>query len=170
MEEVHIQPFLKEVVDSQTLEGRSRIWLDVRNEVGSALIDPQRVEQVIRNLIDNALKFSPQDSQVFLEASRSDSRLRISVADRGVGIPQEELPFIFERFHQAGEVLTREAEGAGLGLYISKRLIEAMGGAIEARSAPGEGSTFTITLPAYAEPAKAEEPAVPSEQTAERAS
>jgi signal transduction histidine kinase len=143
------------------------------------VLDPQRVEQVIRNLVDNALKFSPQDSQVFLEGSREeDGALRISVTDHGVGIKEQELPFIFERFHQVGEVLTREAEGAGLGLYISKRLVEAMGGSIQVRSAPGQGSTFVVTLPAAAasvaseetEP-KAEPAAAPDpERAAEQAS
>ena len=175
-EEIDVQRFLKEVVDSQTLEGRSRVWLDVRPEAGTALIDPQRVEQVIRNLIDNALKFSPQDSQVFLEAANDDGTLRVSVTDRGIGISEAELPFIFERFHQAGEVLTREAEGAGLGLYISKRLVEAMGGTIEVRSTPGEGSTFTVTLPPLEAPAapapeeKAEAAEVEPKETAEQAS
>jgi len=158
-EEVDVRRFLKEVVESQTLEGRSRLWLDVGEDVGTAFLDPQRVEQVIRNLIDNALKFSPQDSQVFLEASRADGTLRVSVADHGPGIAEDELPHIFERFHQAGEVLTREAEGAGLGLYISKRLVEAMGGTIEARSVPGEGATFTVTLPVRALSERAEPPA-----------
>src|SRR5439155_1005885 len=65
----------------------------------------------------------------------------------GAGIPPQDLPHIFERFHQAGEVLSREAEGAGLGLYITKRLVEAMGGTIDVSSTPGEGSTFRITLP-----------------------
>ena len=140
------------------------------------MIDPQRVEQVIRNLIDNALKFSPQDSQVFLEAANDDGTLRVSVTDRGIGISEAELPFIFERFHQAGEVLTREAEGAGLGLYISKRLVEAMGGTIEVRSTPGEGSTFTVTLPPLEAPAapapeeKAEAAEVEPKETAEQAS
>src|SRR5438105_7797252 len=158
-EEVDVRRFLKEVVESQTLEGRSRLWLDVGEDVGTAFLDPQRVEQVIRNLIDNALKFSPQDSQVFLEVSREDGTLRISVADHGPGIAEDELPHIFERFHQAGEVLTREAEGAGLGLYISKRLVEAMGGTIEARSVLGEGATFTVTLPVRAVSERAEPPA-----------
>jgi len=146
-EEIDVRRFLKDVVDSQTLEGRSRVWLDVARGVGSAVIDPQRVEQVVRNLIDNALKFSPQDSQVFVEATRGHGALRIAVTDHGVGIAEAELAHVFDRFHQAGEVLTREAEGAGLGLYISKRLVEAMGGTIEVRSAPGEGSTFTVVLP-----------------------
>jgi signal transduction histidine kinase len=171
-EEVDVHRFLKEVVDSQTLEGRSRVWLDVRPDVDFAVIDPQRVEQVVRNLIDNALKFSPQDSQVFLEADMDHGTLSISVTDHGVGIAEAELPYIFERFHQAGEVLTREAEGAGLGLYISKRLVEAMGGTIEVRSSPGEGSTFTVTLPPVeARPETRPEPAeVDPKETAEQAS
>jgi signal transduction histidine kinase len=170
VEEVDVPRFLKDVVDSQTLEGRSRIWLEVGEGVGKAHLDPQRVEQVVRNLIDNALKFSPQDSQVFLDASVTDGKLQISVTDQGRGIAEEDLPYIFERFHQAGEVLTREAEGAGLGLYISKQLIEAMGGTIAVRSAPGEGAMFTVTLPLRVETQDAPPPAAPEAETAERAS
>ena len=71
----------------------------------------------------------------------------VSVTDRGVGIPPDEQGRVFERFHQAQDSLTREAEGAGLGLYITKRLVDAMGGTIELRSQPGLGSTFTVDLP-----------------------
>jgi signal transduction histidine kinase len=93
------------------------------------------------------LKFSPPDSQVFLTAKVEEDTIRISVADQGIGITKDEIPRIFERFHQAGEVMTREAEGAGLGLYITKRLVEAMGGEISVESSPGEGTTFRVTLP-----------------------
>src|SRR5207302_10353022 len=76
-----------------------------------------------------------------------DGVVSMSVADRGVGISPEEQVQVFERFHQAQDSLTREAEGAGLGLYITKRLVEAMEGTIELRSTLGEGATFTVRLP-----------------------
>jgi signal transduction histidine kinase len=147
MEEVTFAGFMKDVVDALTPQGRSRVWLDVDRTDLRVVIDPNRTEQILRNLIENALKFSPPDSQVFLTGKVEDGVIRISVADQGVGISKEEIPRIFERFHQAGEVMTREAEGAGLGLYITKRLVEAMEGEISVESNPGEGTTFRVTLP-----------------------
>jgi signal transduction histidine kinase len=147
MEEVGFGTFLKDVVDALTPEGRSRVWLDVDREAPPVVIDPHRTEQIIRNLIENALKFSPPDSQVFLKGEMEDGQVHVSVTDEGVGISAEEIPRIFERFHQAGEVMTREAEGAGLGLYITKRLVEAMDGEITVLSTPGEGTTFDVILP-----------------------
>jgi signal transduction histidine kinase len=147
MEEVNFGDFMKDVVDALTPQGRSRVWLDVDRAVPRVVIDPHRTEQILRNLIENALKFSPPDSQVFLTGKVEDGVIRISVADQGIGITKDEIPRIFERFHQAGEVMTREAEGAGLGLYITKRLVEAMDGEISVESKPGEGTTFRITLP-----------------------
>ena len=146
-EEVPLSKFLKEVLDALGPERRSRVWLDVQQD-GVVVVDPQRLDQILRNLIENALKFSPADSTVFVEGHVSDGRLDLSVADQGVGIKQEDIPRIFDRFHQAGNALTREAEGAGLGLYITKRLVDAMGGAISVTSAPGEGATFRVSLPA----------------------
>ncbi len=147
VEEVTFADFMKDVVDALTPQGRSRVWLDVDRTDLRVVIDPHRTEQILRNLIENALKFSPPDSQVFLTGKVEDGVIRISVADQGVGISKKEIPRIFERFHQAGEVMTREAEGAGLGLYITKRLVEAMEGEISVESSPGEGTTFRVTLP-----------------------
>jgi signal transduction histidine kinase len=163
MEEVRLPSFLKDVVDALTPQGRSRVWLEVDRETPPVVIDPNRMEQILRNLIENALKFSPPDSQVFLTGKIEEGAIHLSVSDQGVGITEAEIPRIFERFHQAGEVMTREAEGAGLGLYITKRLVEAMDGQIEVESNPGEGTTFNVTLPLR----PVEEPAVePTEEPA----
>ena len=146
VEEVHLSKFLKEVLDALGPERRSRVWLDVHGD-GVVVVDPQRLDQILRNLIENALKFSPADSTVFVEGRLNNGRLELSVADQGVGIKAEDIPRIFDRFHQAGHALTREAEGAGLGLYITKRLVDAMGGTISVTSTPGEGATFRVNLP-----------------------
>jgi two-component system sensor histidine kinase BaeS len=84
---------------------------------------------------------------VLLEAEVVGDEVMITVADQGEGIGAEELPSIFDRFHQAGDVMSREQEGAGLGLYITKRLVDAMGGSIEVTSEPGHGSTFVVRIP-----------------------
>src|SRR5439155_27072645 len=122
METVELGGFLHEAVEALGPEGRSRVRVSLSPPDATVVMDPQRVDQLVRNLVENALKFSPLESEVDIDASVSDGQLRLAIIDRGAGIPAEDLPNIFDRFHQAGDVLTREAEGAGLGLYITKRL------------------------------------------------
>jgi len=100
---------------------------------------------------------------VIIAATVRGNILELAVIDHGVGIAPEDLPNIFDRFHQAGPVLTREAEGAGLGLYITKRLVEAMGGTITVESRPGEGSTFRVRVPKDGVPGEVEAPALSPE-------
>jgi signal transduction histidine kinase len=97
------------------------------------------------NLLTNAEKYSPPESPVEVRAIREGEQVAISVADRGQGIAHEDLPHIFERFYRP--TAGRKAEGVGLGLYITKGLVEAHGGRIAVVSEPGEGATFTFTLP-----------------------
>jgi signal transduction histidine kinase len=146
VEQLDLQTFMRQSVESFGPEDRARIRLEVMPN-GAVVVDPDRVDQILRNLVDNALKFSPADSPVRVYAEIRDGSVQVAVSDRGSGIPREDLPHIFDRFHQAGETLTREVEGAGLGLYITKRLVEAMGGSIEVTSEPGRGTTFTVNLP-----------------------
>jgi signal transduction histidine kinase len=120
---------------------------DLPAELPDVLADPDRVIQVLSNLLSNATKFTPEGGTItVLAAMRPDgSALRVAVSDTGVGIPPEAMPHLFERFFQteAG----RRAGGTGLGLHISKSLIEAQGGAMGVESQPGRGSTFWFTLP-----------------------
>ncbi len=110
-------------------------------------IDPHRAAQILRNLVQNALKFSPPGSPVDVRAHADATSVHLVVRDRGIGISQDDLEHIFDRFHQAGGAMTREREGAGLGLYITRRLVDLMGGRIEVTSAPGQGSEFRVDLP-----------------------
>jgi signal transduction histidine kinase len=162
-EEVDLRSLLQELVNSLGVERRSRVWVAVDGEPPRVRVDPYRVEQVLRNLLENALKFSPQDTQVTLRARVEDGQVEFAVTDQGPGIPAEEMAAIFERFHQAGRATTRQAEGAGLGLYITKRLVEAMGGEISVESVVGAGSTFRVRLPAGPgpEPGAEESPGPP---------
>jgi len=107
-------------------------------------VDRARIQQVLGNLLGNSIKFTPKGGRVTLEASIDQGRAVFRVIDTGVGIPADRLPLIFERFWQ-GQPSDRN--GVGLGLAISKAIVEAHNGTIEVESEPGQGSTFTVRIP-----------------------
>jgi signal transduction histidine kinase len=109
--------------------------------------DRDRLEQVVLNLLGNAVKFTEPGGSIVLEWSAEGGRVAIRVRDTGRGIPAEKLPLVFEPFVQVDPTLTRSSEGTGLGLAISRDLARAMAGDLSAQSRVGEGSTFTLTLP-----------------------
>jgi signal transduction histidine kinase len=109
--------------------------------------DREKLEQVLINLLGNAVKFTPPGGAVRLGAEQVDSRVRITVRDTGVGIPPEQLASIFEPFVQLEPALTRTSDGTGLGLAISRELTRGMGGELRAESTPGAGSVFYVELP-----------------------
>jgi signal transduction histidine kinase len=110
--------------------------------------DPMRLEQALSGLLDNAVKFSPRGGHVRVSIAATDKDVRLSVRDRGLGIPADKLETIFERFQQLDTSDARKTGGTGLGLAISKRIIEAHGGLIQAFSdGPGTGATLSVTLP-----------------------
>jgi signal transduction histidine kinase len=110
-------------------------------------LDLRRIEQVLVNLVSNAIKFTDPDGRVRVEATCDGAELVVTVADTGRGIPAEAMPHLFQRFRQVDMSATREHGGTGLGLAIAKGLVEAHGGRIEATSALGEGSTFRFVVP-----------------------
>ncbi|OGO42575.1 MAG: hypothetical protein A2W36_06850 [Chloroflexi bacterium RBG_16_58_14] len=126
---------------------RSGLRLEVTHpaDLPAVLADPPRVEQVIVNLLHNAIKFTPPGGRISLSARQADGGVTFIVADSGVGIPQDDLPRIFERFYKADRA--RSAGGTGLGLAIARHLIEVHAGRIWAESVEGQGSTFYFTLP-----------------------
>ncbi|MDQ3251925.1 MAG: PAS domain-containing sensor histidine kinase [Actinomycetota bacterium] len=111
---------------------------------GLVRVDPVRVEQAILALVDNAVKYGPEGQSVTLRSACSDGELRVEVGDRGPGIPEAELPHVFERFYRLDGV---EEPGSGLGLSIAQTIAEAHGGRIEAESQPGEGTSMSFVLP-----------------------
>jgi signal transduction histidine kinase len=137
-----------------------------------ALADPERVEDVLTNLLDNAVKYSPEGGpiEVTIDAptvppdTDAGPSLRVSVRDRGLGIPPEEQDQVFERFYRLDRLMARRAGGAGLGLYLCRAYVEGMGGRIWVESRPGHGSTFRFTLPAA--PDRAASPPRPASEVA----
>ena len=116
-------------------------------EDGYVLADRRRLEQILTNLVDNAIKFSPPQSDVVVSSAETDGFIEIRVRDTGAGIPVEHLPRVFERFYRVDKARSRELGGTGLGLAIVKHLTRAHGGDAEVCSEEGKGCEFTIKLP-----------------------
>ena len=110
--------------------------------------DRGQLKQVLTNLLDNAIKFTPEKGVIRVSASCGEGRVTVAVQDTGPGIPLEEQPRIFERFYRVDKARSRELGGTGLGLAIVKHIVEAHGGSVAMESRPGEGSAFRFTLPA----------------------
>jgi two-component system phosphate regulon sensor histidine kinase PhoR len=105
-----------------------------------------RLEQVLSNLVDNAVKFNKQGGEVRISCIRLEEKIEIAIADSGIGIPQSDLKRVFERFYRVDKARARPVGGTGLGLPIVKEVLERMGGSVRVESVLGQGSTFTITL------------------------
>ncbi|HEX8833255.1 MAG TPA: ATP-binding protein, partial [Abditibacteriaceae bacterium] len=118
---------------------------------GQVLADPDRLQQIIWNLVSNAIKFTPRGGRVLVQLARAEASIEITVSDNGRGITPDFLPHVFDRFRQADSTSTRSFGGLGLGLSIVHQLVELHGGTVRARSeGTGRGSTFTVSLPAIA--------------------
>lgn len=124
-----------------------RVRLDVPQMLPVVASDRQHVSQIVSNLLDNALKFSPSSAPVELAARQEGSSLVFSVRDDGPGIPKEEHGRIFNRFYQVDAAGSGQSRGVGLGLALVKELVQLLGGSVGVDSARGEGSTFTVRLP-----------------------
>ncbi|WP_059106029.1 ATP-binding protein [Shouchella shacheensis] len=114
---------------------------------GTVVFDPDRIEQVLTNLMSNAIRHTEEGGQVTLDVRISEQSLIFSVIDTGTGIPEEDLPYVFERFYKADKARTRSRGGTGLGLAIAKNIVDAHKGELSVHSKIGEGTTFTFTLP-----------------------
>ncbi len=123
------------------------LQLSVPDAVASVVADPGQLHQVLVNLVDNAIKYSPQGGPVSLSIANGDGRIRFAVADAGLGIPASEHRRIFEKFYRLDPGMTRGIGGTGLGLYICRELVRRMDGKIWVESSFGKGSTFVVELP-----------------------
>ena len=117
----------------------------VASDVGALEADERKVKQILYNLLSNAVKFTPDGGRVDVSVSSDNADVRVEVRDTGIGVASEDQARIFEEFRQVGR--ERSREGTGLGLTLTKRFVELHGGRIWVESTPGQGSTFTFTLP-----------------------
>jgi PAS domain S-box-containing protein len=145
-----LKPLAESALDSARLRAPEQIELRLeQNGVPAvALADEDKLRQVLVNLLDNAIKYSPDGGEVVVELEGGNGRVRLAVRDRGLGIPPGEHERIFEKFYRLDPALTRGVGGSGLGLFISRELVGRMGGSLTVRSQPGEGAAFVVDLPA----------------------
>lgn len=149
-EEVNLTSFINRIIHKfQGLAKDKEIQLvaDIGKEVTSISFDLDRIEQVLTNLIDNAIRHTPKGGSVKLKVTLEDKGIVMKVKDSGSGIPEEDLPFVFERFYKADKARTRGRAGTGLGLAIAKNIIDAHRGHISVQSKIGHGTTFSFLLP-----------------------
>ncbi|MEA3224152.1 MAG: ATP-binding protein [Thermodesulfobacteriota bacterium] len=130
-----------------SIKRHQEISVDIPEELPMVLADEEGIETVLRNLLDNAMKYTPENGEITIAAIEKDAAIEIVVADTGIGIPEKDTPRIFERFYRVDKARSRELGGTGLGLSIVKHIIEALEGTVSAESEVGKGSKFIITLP-----------------------
>jgi signal transduction histidine kinase len=145
LREVSVAEVVADVVDARSWQTHE-IRVEVADNLPPVIADYLRLNQVLSNLVSNAMKFSTSGSPITISAVADDGHVTIAVADRGVGIPTAEQERIFERFYQVDQSLTREAGGLGIGLFLARQLCQRMGAAIALESEPGAGSRFTVRL------------------------
>jgi signal transduction histidine kinase len=143
---VLFEDLVREVIEGLATEA-SRVHVNVPDELPVLTTDRQVLSRVLQNLVDNALKYSPDGSPCELEARAEGDRIVFWVQDYGIGISPQEMPKIFDRFYQVDSSSTRTFRGAGLGLSLVQDLLEHLGGTIEVESTQGVGSRFTVRLP-----------------------
>lgn len=131
----------------ELLKSRS-VELQVDASLPPVEVDIDLVQQVVKQLLDNAIKYSPPDSPLSIRAEEREDKVIVSVTDRGEGIDEQEQPFVFDKFFRGGRG-RYDVPGTGLGLSIAKGMVEAHGGTIWVTSRPGKGSTFSFSLPVY---------------------
>jgi signal transduction histidine kinase len=152
---LHIEPGSLHDLVSDTLEAlqvqAAERGLSLRGEVDDSLppvlMDTARVQRVLFNLVQNAIRHTPPDGTILLEAQEEPDVVRVDVVDSGEGVAPDDLPHIFERFYRGEKSRVRGQGGTGLGLAIARGLVEAHGGRIWAQSAPGRGARFSFVLP-----------------------
>ncbi|HZY43057.1 MAG TPA: ATP-binding protein, partial [Anaerolineae bacterium] len=146
--EIALDQLARHIVEKFSVEAAQHpITLDFPPDFPTVPADATRLEQVLSNLINNAIKYSPANTAITIAGRVAPHEVIVTVTDRGIGIPLEEQARIFERFYRVDDALTRRTQGSGLGLYLAKAVIEAHRGRIWVKSAPGQGSTFAFALP-----------------------
>lgn len=152
LEEVDIDSYIERILykfNGIAKENQIQIIFekDINNPI--AVLDPDRVEQIFTNLIDNAIRHTNENGYVKVAVANDDNKLDVSIEDNGSGIPEEDLPFVFERFYKADKSRTRNKtkKGTGLGLAIAKNIIDAHNGVINVKSKLSQGTTFTFQIP-----------------------
>lgn len=142
-------PLVERIISSLKgqMENKSiKVKINIPKDLPDVLIDETRIKQVLHNFIDNAIKYNHPNGEIAITAFDQDNFIRVDISDTGIGIPDKDLPRIFERFYRVDKARSRELGGTGLGLSIVKHIVQAHSGEVSVKSVEGQGSTFSFTL------------------------
>ena len=144
-----VEPIIKRVVSNLNKQAKDksiRIQIDISKDISCILADEARIAQVLLNLIDNAVKYTQEGGKVTISAKEKDEFVQVDITDTGIGIPDQDIPRLFERFYRVDKARSRELGGTGLGLSIVKHIVHAHNGEVFVQSVLGQGSTFSFTI------------------------
>lgn len=150
LKRIKLLPFINKTVatfDDRIRKKRHSLTVNVQDGSLEIAADKALLDQALSNLLDNAIKYTPPGGKITVSATDTGRHIELAVSDNGIGIPEQDLPRIFERFYRVDKARSREMGGTGLGLAIVKHIVLAHGGTVFAKSKSGQGSTFTITFP-----------------------
>jgi len=149
---VNIKNIIRNVVkllEENSHSKKQSLKIDVPDNIPSITADEKKLEQVFLNLLDNAIKFTPEGGTILIKAADMETAVKVEISDTGIGIPAEHIGRIFERFYRVDAARSREMGGTGLGLSIVKHIVNLHKGSITVESLPGKGSVFSVHLPKY---------------------
>src|ERR1700751_1063489 len=149
---IPVGPFIESCIETSTPRAKERdltLLVNLAAHIPDVAGDRRRLTEVLQNLLDNAMQYTPAGGQIMVEAMRKGPEVVITVSDTGIGIPQADQARIFERFYRVDVARSREVGGTGLGLSIAKHLVEAHGGRIWVESEVGQGSRFHFPVPVF---------------------
>ena len=147
---IEIVPIIKRsagVLEKLARDKSIKIEFDIPEGLSKVMADENRLSQVFLNLLDNAVKYTPEGGSVKISVFPQGKYLQVDITDTGVGIPEIDVPRIFERFYRVDKARSRQLGGTGLGLSIVKHIVQAHGGQVWVESEVGRGSTFSFTIP-----------------------
>jgi two-component system phosphate regulon sensor histidine kinase PhoR len=147
MEAVSVVQRCLNILEKTIQDKKLSVTMDLPGDLTKVLADEPRFSQVVLNLLDNAVKYTSEGGSISVKAVSQDKNVRFDVIDTGIGIPEEDLPRIFERFYRVDKARSRDLGGTGLGLSIVKHIVLAHGGEVWAISQLGRGTTFSFTIP-----------------------
>jgi signal transduction histidine kinase len=149
IESINLRDLITQVIDTMSPKAKERninIVYSIDNNIQTVNLDVNRIGEILRNLIDNAIKYSPENTQIVLNTYKEKNQSIIEIKDQGIGIPQEDIPHLFEKFYRASNVEKNTKQGSGIGLFLVKEYIEKMNGTIEIISELNKGTTFKISF------------------------
>ncbi|MCL4393200.1 HAMP domain-containing histidine kinase [Patescibacteria group bacterium] len=151
LKKINIVPLMQNIIDAMNIKAKEKN-ISIKFDVKKAIyinVDIQRMGEILRNIIDNAIKYTGSNGKIIIDIYEKEQKVYIDIKDNGIGIPKKDIPHLFNKFYRASNVASNTNQGYGIGLYLIKQYTEKMNGTISIQSKEGNGSTFTLSFDKY---------------------